>query len=229
MANADLSPELRHLIDARLDAIDDVLRRVHVQNAERRHIVGEVETQIFELLARRGGILTREGVLAVLDSLDSPECYIPEYMRATLSTPAIPADQSSARPSRLPLILIGLGLALLIDLVVAGIGLAGRELFLSENARETLVGVTIVLSALFAATAMVWLKRSKNTSNSELWLDANYLRVAAVVPLLFVDYLFAVAISISRTNLTLYSTFAITCLVVNFLAIRHFWRSIPVN
>jgi hypothetical protein len=224
VANAELNAELRILIDARLDAIEDVLRQVHIQNSERRHIVGEVETQIFELLARRGESLTRGDVLAVLDTLDPPECYVPEHMRDTLSTPAAQPDQISARPRWLPPLLIGVGLALLIDLVVAGIGLAGRDVFLSENARETLVGVTIVLSALFAATGMVWLKRSKKP-----WLDANYLRVATVIPLLLVDYLFAVAISWSRGNLLLCSTFGSTCLVVNLLAIRLFWRSIPVN
>jgi hypothetical protein len=223
MANADLNAELRSLVDARLDAIEDVLRHVHVQNSERRHIVGEVETQIFELLARRGENLTQDDVLAVLDTLDPPECYVPEHMRDMLSNSAAQPDQNSPRP-QWPLLLIGVGLVLLIDLIVAGIGLAGRDLFLSENARETLAGVTIVLAALFAATGMVWRKRS-----TKLWLDANYLRVAAVIPLLFVDYLFAVAISWFRGNLLLCLTLASTCLVVNLLAIRHFWRSIPVN
>jgi NADH:ubiquinone oxidoreductase subunit 6 (subunit J) len=145
--------------------------------------------------------------------------------------PALAAQhgQETARGSRLPLLLVGIGLGLLLDLLFAGIGFVGGDVLQSENARETLVGVTIVLSALFAATAMVWLKRSKNTNKSGPWLDANYLRVAAVVPLLFVDYLFAVAISISRANLILYSAFGITCLVVNLLAIRHFWRSIPAK
>jgi hypothetical protein len=224
MANADLNAELRSLIDARLDAIEDVLRQVHVQNSERRHIVGEVETQIFEMLARRGENLTRDDVLAVLDSLDSPDCYIPEHLNAGLSTPGAGPDQNWARPPWPALLLIGVGLALLIDLVVAVIGLAGRELFLNENARETLVGVTVVLTALFAATGMVWRKRSKKPA-----LDANYRRVAAVIPLLFVDYLFAVAISWSRGNLLLCLTLASTCLIANLLAIRHFWRSIPVN
>jgi hypothetical protein len=49
--------------------------------SERRSIVGEVETQIFELLARRGPALTREDVLAVLASLDPPEAYLPEEFR----------------------------------------------------------------------------------------------------------------------------------------------------
>ena len=223
MAEFELNVELRNLIDARLDAIDDVLRRARMPHSERRDIVGEVETQVFELLARRGENLTQEDVLAVLDSLDPPESYIPEHMLA-LSTPAAEVDQNSARPSRLPLLLIGVGFALLIDLVVAGIGLAGREFFLSENARETLVGVTVVLTALLAATGIVWLKRSKTS-----WLDANCVRIAAVIPLLFVDYLFAVVLSWSRGNLLLCLTLGGTGLVVNLLAVRHFWRSIPVN
>jgi hypothetical protein len=222
VANADLTPELRSLIDERLDAIDDALRQVHVQNSERRHIVSEVETQIFELLARRGENLTQGDVLAVLDSLDPPEFYIPEGRQPALPTLAEQCGQRSARQPRLPVLLVGIGLALFLDLLIAGISLLGRDVFQSENARETLVGITLVLVAFIAATGMVWLKRSKQP-----WLDANYLRVAAVVPLLFVDYLFAVAISWTRTNLILCFTFGITCLVMNLLAVRHFWRSIP--
>jgi hypothetical protein len=222
--NAEFNAELRNLIDARLDAIEDVLCQVHVQNSERRHIVSEVETQIFELLGRRGENLTQGDVLAVLDSLDPPESYIPEEPQEAVPPLAEQCSQRSERQPKLPLLVVGIGLALVFDLLIAGVSLVGRDLFQSENARETLVGITIVLVALFAATGMVWLKRSK-----KLQFDSHYLRIAAVVPLLFVDYLFAVAISISRANPLLCVALAITCLVMNLFAIRHFWRSIPVK
>jgi hypothetical protein len=80
MTAIELNPELRKLIDARLDLIDRTLIRAEVAWSERRSIVGEVETQIFELLARRGQIPTQEDVRAVLDSLDPPEAFIPESL-----------------------------------------------------------------------------------------------------------------------------------------------------
>jgi hypothetical protein len=224
VANPELNPELRNLIDARLDAIEDVLRQAHMPYSERRNIACDVEAQIFELLGRRGVNLTRADVMAVLDSLDPPKSYIPEELQAAIPALAAEHGQSLARQSRLQWLLIGIGLALVLDLLVAGITLAGRELFQSENARETLVGVTIVLTALFAAIAMIWIKQSKRPR-----LDAQYLRVAAVFPLLFVDYLFAVALSVSRGSLLLFLCFGSGFLLVNSLAIRHFWRSIPVQ
>jgi hypothetical protein len=78
MTAAELNPELRKLIDARLDAIDRILVGAQVAWSERRSIVGEVETQIFELLARRSQLPTHDDVLAVISSLDPPESYLPE-------------------------------------------------------------------------------------------------------------------------------------------------------
>jgi hypothetical protein len=78
-----LNPQLRSLIDERLDAIDRVLVQARIGWTERRNIVEEVETQIFELLARRGQSPTEEDVLAVLAAIDPPEAYLPEESRAT--------------------------------------------------------------------------------------------------------------------------------------------------
>ena len=81
MTSAELNPEFRSLIDARLDAIEQMLMGARVSYSERRHIVSEVETQVFELLARRGDNPTRDDVEAVLASLDPPESYVPEELR----------------------------------------------------------------------------------------------------------------------------------------------------
>src|SRR5262249_59544562 len=129
-------------------------------------------------------------VIAVLDSLDPPESYLPDEFRAATPELVERHVRGAARPSAIPLVLLGVGLALVLDLLVAGISSMGRELFHSENPRETLVGITVILTAFFAATAMVWLKRSKKPQ-----IDSQYIRVAAVFPLLFVGYLFAGAIS----------------------------------
>lgn len=93
MTAAELNPELRNVIDARLDAIDQALVRAQVPWSERRSIVGEVETQVFELLARRSALPALEDVLSVLASLDPPESYIPEELRDR------PADAAAAATS----------------------------------------------------------------------------------------------------------------------------------
>ena len=95
MTAAELHSDLRKLIDARFDAIDRVLMSAQISWSERRSIVGEVETQVFELLARRTPNPTQEDVLAVLDSLDPPESYIPEEFR---DSPAVAPAASSSPP-----------------------------------------------------------------------------------------------------------------------------------
>ena len=95
MTASDLHSDLQKLIDARFDAIDRVLMRAQISWSERRSIVGEVETQIFELLARRTPNPTQEDVLAVLDSLDPPESYIPEEFR---EGPAVAPAEGSSPP-----------------------------------------------------------------------------------------------------------------------------------
>src|SRR5207302_1932711 len=107
MTAAELNPEFRFLIDARLDAIERVLIGAQVSYSERRHIVSEVETQVFELLARRGDNPIREDVVAVLASLDPAESYVPEELsgRAAAASvpPVAPAPPRGPRISRLAL------------------------------------------------------------------------------------------------------------------------------
>lgn len=100
MTAAELNPELRRLIDARLDAIDRILTSAQIAWSERRSIVGEVETQIFELLSRRSQIPTHEDVLAVIDSLDPPESYIPEELRASLGSASVESASAAAIPAQ---------------------------------------------------------------------------------------------------------------------------------
>ncbi len=107
MTAAELNPELRKLIDERLDAIDRILATAQITWSERRSIVGEVETQVFELLSRRSQIPVLEDVLVVIDSLDPPESYIPEELRRpvgdTSAQPVAPAaNPAAANWSQLP-------------------------------------------------------------------------------------------------------------------------------
>jgi hypothetical protein len=83
MTISELSPELRTLIDTHLDQIDQALLATELHWSERRSVVGEVETQIFELLSRRGEAITQDDVREVLDSLDPPKSYIPEGAAVT--------------------------------------------------------------------------------------------------------------------------------------------------
>lgn len=95
MTAAELQPELRNLIDARLEAIDRILAQARVAWAERRNIVGEVETQIYELLARRTAAPAEDDVLAVLGTLDPAEAYIPEELRGGAGEGAAPVFTAS--------------------------------------------------------------------------------------------------------------------------------------
>ena len=72
MTAAELNPELRNLIDTRLEAIDRILLRAETGWSERRSIVDEVETQIYELLARRGPAPSEADVLAVRNDFFGP-------------------------------------------------------------------------------------------------------------------------------------------------------------
>jgi len=81
MTPTELNSDLRILIDARLEAVDGFLLHAQVGWSERRSIVGEVETQIYELLSRRSSLPGEEDVQAVLASVDPPEAYIPDELR----------------------------------------------------------------------------------------------------------------------------------------------------
>lgn len=75
---ATLSGMLQTLIDARLDTIDRMLIE-HLPRSQRIEIVGEVESQIHELLSRQNTAeITREDVLNVFRRLDPPEAYLEE-------------------------------------------------------------------------------------------------------------------------------------------------------
>jgi hypothetical protein len=96
MTATELNPELRKLIDARLDAVDRVLVSAELAWSERRNIIDEVETQVFELLARRTSTPAAADVLAVLESLDPPESYRPETSSAGAGVSPVTTTTSGA-------------------------------------------------------------------------------------------------------------------------------------
>ena len=76
LTSPTLSEVCQSLIDARLDTIDRMLLG-QVPRSDRTAIVGEIESQIHELLAGDDSeTITREDVLDVLRRLDPPEAYL---------------------------------------------------------------------------------------------------------------------------------------------------------
>ncbi|MFN0056690.1 MAG: hypothetical protein ACKV0T_31490 [Planctomycetales bacterium] len=127
MTAAELNPELRLLIDERLEAIDRALASAQVSWPERRSIVGEVETQVFELLSRRETAPAKEDLIALLATLDPPESYIPEELResATSAPPAWRFDWSPERCTRMAkrgagIVAVGMGV-FIVNVVVVGL------------------------------------------------------------------------------------------------------------
>lgn len=99
MTRAELNPQSQALIDTRLEAVDLILQQAKLSWSERRNIVGEVESQIYELLSRRSLHPGEKDVLAILASIDPPEAYIPEELRGQMEThPVEPAQPGPAHP-----------------------------------------------------------------------------------------------------------------------------------
>jgi hypothetical protein len=113
----ELDPSLRSLIENRLDAIDRVLLLAGVSRGERHGIVEEVETQIYELLARRTDAPTRRDVLTVLATLDPPEAYAPEGSRVRARTWYTEEQSHLPQPS---LLALGSAVASVLDLLLLG-------------------------------------------------------------------------------------------------------------
>ena len=84
----ELPSEVRKRIDDYLDRVERVLVRSDVSRAERRSIVDELETQIYEMLASRSAEDPSSAITEILAGLDPPEAYSPEPPPAATSVPA---------------------------------------------------------------------------------------------------------------------------------------------
>jgi hypothetical protein len=217
MTAAELNPEFRNLIDARLDAIEQILLRVQVSYSERRHIVGEVETQIFELLSRRGENPTREDVVAVLDSLDPPEAYVPEDLRGRLSEATAGVVPVKARGPRVS------KLAVLSAVLVIVILLIGLPLVATNHADRaetiTFTGIYLFLATVVGAAALVRVMRSGGRLRGLPFA----LFSAIAFPLVLVN--FAVVMLVIATQGVLPWLLTIAAIgYLNYLGIRRLWR-----
>jgi len=165
MTAAELNPDLRTLIDERLDAIDRMLLRAQVSYSERRSIVAEVETQIFELLSRKTDNPTREDVVAVLDSLDPPESYVPEELRGRVTSRPIGSPREPARPllSRRAIGMVASLIAGGVFVVAVVIGNAALIAFAaaSENVIPWIITVACLLYLNYRVLPRLWHLYSK--------------------------------------------------------------------
>ncbi len=90
----EMPADVRRRSDDHLDAIEGVLLRGDVSRTERRSIVDEVETQIYEMLAARAEQEPAAAVAAVLAELDPPIAYAAEDVVSPVRSEASPAGES---------------------------------------------------------------------------------------------------------------------------------------
>lgn len=223
MTAAELNPELRNLIDVRLDAIERVLIRVELPYSDRRHILGEVESQIFELLSRRSATPGVEDVTAVLDSLDPPESYIPEELRGKLGDvpeAKIQPRMRGPRLSRLALFsALGLVGALLLSIPI--MAAAGP---LDLGPALACVGIQFLAVSGCGVLACMRILRS----NGQL-LGLRYAFAPAVAFPLFLANLLLVLIIVASHGMIAFLLTAAAILYVNYRAIRRLWHWITVE
>jgi hypothetical protein len=218
MTAAELNPEFRTLIDARLDAIEQILMRVQVSYSERRHIVGEVESQIFELLSRRGDNPTRDDVAAVLDSLDPPEAYVPEELRGRLGE--APAGVVAAKPRGPRVSKLAVASAVLVGLLL----LIGVPMLATSHPRDTqeiaaFFGVNLFLASLLGAVALVRVLRSSGRLRGLPFA----LFAAIAFPLCLVNAAAITLVVATRGVLPWMLTIAAIG-YLNYLGVRRLWR-----
>jgi hypothetical protein len=162
---------LQRLIDSRLDTIDRMLLG-RLPRGERLEIVREVESQIFELLAKRSGDEpTRDDVLTVLARLDPPEAYLADEAesRPTLED-RLPRERIAVHtrpmptsPDRVGISSTILGLAMLLLLLIIFPLTIGVANFVPGNAPLILTfwyGLTLI-ALTGSITAIVLAARSR--------------------------------------------------------------------
>jgi hypothetical protein len=220
MSAAELNPEFRNLIDARLDAIERILLRVQVSYSERRHILGEVETQIFELLARRSANPGSQDVLAVLDSLDPPEAYIPEEFRGRLGDVASKPVPPPPRGPRISKFALGSALGVAVVFLI-GLGLRAMASVVSESDSEAVIGTLVFVVTICGSIATMRIVYSQGRL-----LGLPFALLAAILfPLLYVNYMLALALAHTQgVGPWVITAAALLCL--NYLGVQKLWRSI---
>lgn len=96
-----LPDDVRKLIDAHLDSIERVLFAGNVSRAERRNIVDEVESQIYDMLAARPEQPPGEAIGEILSRLDPAAAYSPDAATAIPAAPPPTGERFSLMPRKL--------------------------------------------------------------------------------------------------------------------------------
>jgi|GEM_PF-1745823 len=163
----ELDPSLQLLVETRLDILDRILVG-RVSRGDRMSILGEVESQIEELVAQKdAATLSRADLLEILGRIDPPEAYIPDDLderesrmtrRRYVAMPLVrvrPAEAPAARPSRTGMIGGILGSASLVMLLLlgalalgAGMLLESEPVFFIGLFLASVVGITGGVAAL---------------------------------------------------------------------------------
>jgi hypothetical protein len=224
-ARTDLDAPLQGLIDARLDAIDRVLLRAGVSRGERCSIVEEVETQVYEILARRTeGEPARADVLAVLASLDPPEAYAPEGYRDRLARrdeedrPRVPQPCLLAVGSAAGGVLILL-LSLVLGYLLAG---DGGELAL-------LLGALVLLPGLAGVTTggVLAIRRIRHSGGWLFGLPVA-LFAALLFPLLMLNGLLIAAVVLFQ-EIGLIAAAGLALVAANGYLVYHAWKAVSAG
>ncbi len=163
----ELDPSLQLLIETRLDILDRILVG-RVSRGDRMSILGEVESQIEELVSQKdAATLSRADLLEILGRIDPPEAYIPDDLderesrmtrRRYVAMPLVrvrAAVTPAAPPSRTGLIggilgLTTLGMMFLIGLISLGTAMLfeSEAVFFIGLFLASVIGITGGVAAL---------------------------------------------------------------------------------
>lgn len=210
----ELSPALQALVEERLDSIERILFAAGVSRGERRGILSEVESHVFELLARRTtGEPTRDDVLAVLAQLDPPESYAPEgFDRRKLHETFAPPKPREPELSLLATGSAVLGVFLLLVLVMSVLGGADGGLL-----------VFLATALLAISIAGAWSLHRIQRSNGWLYGARPALVAAMVFPVAAANCIAFLLLS-SLGDVAIFLGMAILFLTFNGAIIYGAWQ-----
>ncbi len=218
MTAPELNAELQNLIDARLDQIEQTLMRAQVSYSERRHVVGDVESQIFEMLARRSESPVLEDIEAVLESLDPAEAYVPDELRGKLDGAAVESAPRQPRGLRKSRLALASGILAVIVLLICGLSIAMQDPHDKVEATIWSAICAFVVSLLGAVSlARIIL------SSGRLHGLRSALFAAILFPIVAVNLLIWAAL-IATNGVIPWLLTGLGIAYLNYLAVRQIWR-----
>lgn len=218
MTFPELNADMRGLIDAQLDEIERALLRAEVPYSDRRHILGEVETQIFELLARRSENPSRDDLEAVLSSLDPAEAYVPEELRGASGRPIVEKLHPRYTGPRVSILALGSGVLTAVILVIGGLSIVFQDPRDKVGA-AVLTAICLLITTAAGSFALLQIRRSKGNLRGEAFA----LLAVIGLPLGAIDVLVG-ALVMSAGALIPYLLTATALVYLNFTGLRRLWH-----